>query len=425
MTDNEARRPVLGEEEEIAASGAPLLKPWRTVVLDPEYGGCWSVAGDLDADGQVEIVSAQNYNADDVHYTSAVVAQRLDGTVMWRWGDPKVGRKRLHHDVACQIHDWNGDGVPEVILLTDGYLVHLEGPTGREIRRIAIPPQSSDCVAFVDLDGVGRPTDVLVKTRYTDIWALAYDGTERWHVNMPGGHRTAHQARPIDIDGDGRDEIMAGYALLNPDGSVRWVFRSNAVDVDRGHLDCMRVLSWGASPAECRLALSCCGAKNLAVVDGEGRTVWEVSGYHYESLDIGRFCPDVPGPQIAVDIDHVPWAESPVWIYNEHGERISQMTTVYSRSHRRIAWGDLGDVLSIARPRGLFSCSGNRLATFDLRLPDGTDQVEAVQSAVGDMTGDGVPDILLNTEAAVYIFRNPASGPGDAPLGSGLNFTFY
>ncbi len=101
----------------------PLVTPWRVVELDPEYGGQWAVAADLDGDGAPEIVSAENFNERDVHYTSAVVAQKLDGTVLWRWGNPDIGRKAWHHDVACQIHDWDGNGQADVIVCDEGALV--------------------------------------------------------------------------------------------------------------------------------------------------------------------------------------------------------------------------------------------------------------------------------------------------------------
>jgi len=45
----------------------PVIAPWRVVTLDPDYGGQWMVAGDLDGDGQPEIVSAENFNEGDVH----------------------------------------------------------------------------------------------------------------------------------------------------------------------------------------------------------------------------------------------------------------------------------------------------------------------------------------------------------------------
>ena len=198
------------------------VQPWRTIQLDPLYRGAWIVAGDLDGDGQAEIVSARNHDQDDVHYTSSVVVHRLDGSVLWRWGQAEAGRNPLHHDVAAQVYDWDGDGTNEVIVAADGAVVEIDGKTGQEKRRLAIPANASDCLVFCNLCGGQRPTDVLVKTRYTQIWAFDREGKQLWTVDMPGGQRTAHQPRPIDIDGDGRDEIVAGYAVLNSDGSVRW-----------------------------------------------------------------------------------------------------------------------------------------------------------------------------------------------------------
>ena len=51
---------------------APVIQPWKTIEIDPEYGGQWIVTGDIDGDGEIEIVSARNVNLNDVHYTSAV-----------------------------------------------------------------------------------------------------------------------------------------------------------------------------------------------------------------------------------------------------------------------------------------------------------------------------------------------------------------
>ena len=173
---------------------APLILPWKVVPLDPDYGGLWVVAGDLDGDGIPELVSAENVNVEDVHYTSAAVAQKLDGSVLWRWGVPDAGRKKWHHDVACQIHDLDGDGANDVVLATDGYVVALDGRTGREKSRFAIPAEASDCIVFCDLEGKGRPEDVLVKDRYRRIWAYNRAGECLWNVTEPGGYRTAHTA---------------------------------------------------------------------------------------------------------------------------------------------------------------------------------------------------------------------------------------
>jgi len=408
----------------------PAIEPWKTVSLDSEYGGQWVLAGDLDGDGQVEVVSAENFNKDDVHFTSAAVAQKLDGSVLWRWGDPDIGRKNWHHDVACQLHDWNNDGSKEVVLCTKGFLVELDGATGDGLRRIPTPENATDCLVFCSLSGGRSPTDVLVKDRYHRIWAYNRQGELLWTVKDPGGFRTAHQPRPIDIDGDGRDEIMAGYALLNHDGSVRWIFRSKKVDQSRGHVDCARVVRRGTSAQDLRIVLTCCGADNIALVDGNGKVLWEVPGHHFESVDVGHVIPNHPGRHIVVDIDHQPYGKSPVWVLDEKGKILGQIVTNYSRHHCLVDWtGDGVDEIVVAHNGGLYSGRGERIATFDTPTLAGHPRQSKYEKSVllGDMTGDGTPDVIMATPHAVYIYRNTKGKRPDThgPPGTELNFTLY
>ncbi len=408
---------------------APLVQPWRQFALDPAYSGAWVVAGDLDGDGAVEVVSARNVDRNDVHYTSAAVAQRLDGSVLWRWGDPTVGRKQLHHDVACQIYDWDGDGRAEVVLLTKGFLVELDGATGAERRRLPLPDDATDCLVFANLSGGRRATDFLVKTRYTQIWAFDCAGRQLWTVENPGGYQTAHQPVPIDLDGDGRDEIAAGYAMLNADGSTRWVFQSRKADQGRGHCDCLRVVRTGKTPADFRFAMTLCGANAIALLDGNGTPLWELTGEHFESIDVGRICAGVPGVQLAVDIDHGPWGQGPLWIIDETGDVKAKIMTDYARHHTLVDWtGDgLAEVV-VAQSRGLYDGAGRRVATLAMDEADDRQGEERLVLA-GDFTGDGVPDLLLTTRAMThaYVYKNERGRRPEppAPLGTEVNFTLY
>ncbi len=368
-------------------------------------------------------------NKNDVHYTSTAVAQKLDGSVLWRWGNPAIGRKIWHHDVACQIHDWDGDGRNEVVLCTKGFLVELDGATGRERRRIAIADDATDCLVFCNLSGGRRPSDVLVKNRYHQIWAYDHAGNLLWTVKDPGGYRTAHQPRPIDIDGDGRDEIMAGYAMLNTDGSVRWVFKSKKVDQARGHLDCCRVVRRGDRPEDFRLVLTCCGANNVATVDGTGRVLWEAAGHHFESVDVGRVFPDVSGRQLVVDIDHQPLGKSPLWVLDEKGELLGRIVTDYSRHHCLLDWtGDGVDEILVAHNGCIYDYNGKRIGVF--AVPGGglAGKSKGERSMlIGDVTGDGVHDVMMVTPENVYIYinRKGQKSKGPVRLGTEFNFTLY
>jgi hypothetical protein len=406
-----------------------LIQPWKVVSLDAEYAGQWIVVGDMDGDGQVEIVSSRNVNKGDVHYTSTVVAQKLDGSVLWKWGNPAIGRKIWHHDVACQIHDWDGDGKNEVVLCTKGFLVELDGATGREKRRIRIAEDASDCLVFCNLSGGHRPSDVLVKDRYHQIWAYDQAGNLLWTVKDPGGYRTAHQPRPIDIDGDGRDEIMAGYAMLNADGSVRWVYHSKTVDQKRGHLDCVRIFQRGNKPEDFKLVLTCCGANNVALVDGTGGIIWEVAGSHFESIDVGRVFPGLSGQQIVVDIDHQPLGNSPIWTLDEKGELLGRIVTDYSRHHCLLDWtGDGIDEILVAHNGCIYDHNGRRIGV--LAVPGGSlvGKSKGERSMLlGDVTGDGVQDVMMATPEKVYIYVNRKGTKGSGPLrlGTEFNFTLY
>jgi hypothetical protein len=406
-----------------------LVQPWRRFALEPEYAGAWVVAADLDGDGTVEVVSARNVDRNDVHFTSAAVAQRLDGSVLWQWGDPTRGRKELHHDVACQIYDWDGDGRPEVVLCTEGFLVELDGATGRERRRFPLPKDATDCLVFANLSGGPRATDVLVKTRYTQIWAFNREGRQLWTVQHPGGYRTAHQPVPIDLDGDGRDEIAAGYAMLNADGSVRWVFQPQKVDQSRGHCDCFRLVRAGQTPAAFRFAMTLCGTNAIVLLDGNGKPLWELAGEHFESIDVGRICAGLPGVQLAVDIDHRPWGEGPVWVIDEHGTVQTKIMTDYARHHSLLDWtGDGVAEVVVAQPRSLYDGQGRPVATLAMDEQDDRTGEERLV-LTGDFSGDGVPDVLLTNRALthVYVYRNKHGRRPDPPaaLGTDKNFTLY
>ena len=417
-------------DEDTPLESVPVVNPWRIVRLDPAYGGQWVVAGDLDNDGTVEIVSCENVNQGDVHYTSTAAAQRLDGTVMWRWGDPDVGRKIWHHDVACQIHDWNGDGRNDVVLCTKGAVIALDGATGKQLQRIAIATDATDCLVFCNLSGGARASDFLVKDRYHRIWAYSTNGTIHWSVTDPGGYRTAHQPRPIDLDGDGKDEIFAGYAMLNSDGSVRWVFQSKKVDQKRGHLDCARVMQRGATPEAFRIALTCCGANNIALIDGNGKLLWEVAGRHYESIDIGRIMPGLSAPQIIVDIDHQPYGESPIRVLDEKGRVVGSLVTNYSRHHGLLDWtGDGLDEIVVAHTGGIYDHRGRRIAMLATPGAEPANVKGGYEKSlpIGEMTGDGIADLMIATPSTVYIYRNTQGRqPAERlPLGTGPNFTLY
>jgi hypothetical protein len=268
-----------------------------------------------------------------------------------------------------------------------------------------------------------------VKTRYTQIWAFDRDWKQLWTVEKPGGYLTAHQPVPVDLDGDGRDEIMAGYAMLNADGSTRWVFKSQKVEQGRGHCDCFRLVRSGKTPADFRFVMTLCGANCISFLDGNGQPLWEVSGEHFESVDVSRICADTPGLQMAVDIDHRLWGDGPVWVFDERGEVKAKIKTAYARHHSLLDWtGDGVDEIVVAQSRAIYDGAGRVVATLAMDAKDDADGEERL-ALTGDFTGDGIPDVMLTTRAMTHVFvykneRGKKPNPS-APPGTGVNFTLY
>ena len=411
----------------------PLVQPWKVLKLDPEYRGGWITVGDLTGDGTAEIVSARNgVPGKDIHYTASVVVHRLDGSVLWKWGNPEA-RNALHHDVACQIHDPDGDGHNEVVVAADRRVAVLDGTTGKELRQFEIPQNASDCITFCDLSRLGRASDMLVKTRYGQIWAYDIDGTLLWTVEKPGGYLTAHQPFPIDLDGDKRDEIIAGFAALNHDGALRW--RLPDAICTAGHADSIRLYRDAPRPAGKRLLLTHCGGNRMDMLDGDGNIYWSVTGLHFESVFFGELDKDLPGQEIVVDIAHRPWGEQPLLILDKDGHLLGRYTAMRSRQHRLVDWFGTGeDLIFCGQTRALLDAKGAKRARFATPMPEGARGPDnegrfGYMIHLADVTGNGRPDLVVNTVpgTAVWIYRNE-HGPKNlsrARLTMPTNATLY
>ena len=452
---------------EIREPQPPTVSPWKTIELEPDFSGQWLVAGDLDKDpskneglGDLEFVTARNHNQS----VTAMSAYKLDGTLLWKWGQAGAGGSTLTYDVPVQIYDIDGDGKNEVIFSEEGFLVILDGSNGKEINRYPLPEglRVADCITFANLRGRERASDIIIKTRYTKLWAYTSDWKELWNWTPKDGYKTCHHPTPIDLDGDGRDEIMAGYTMVDDDGTEIWTFSSEKVSLSSGHLDCCRVVETGNAPEEFRFVVTYCGANLIAFIDGAGNTLWEISGHHFESADAAAISPDFEGEavheaevgvvarrndeaiieevrrsnlarsQIFVDIDHRPYGDSPGWLIGIDGTDIGTYMTNYSRHHCLVDWnGDGLDEIVLANALTICDGLGNRVASFDL---DGKAEYIRIEQRAGDpgplvsvvdVTGNGVEDIVLHTDRKIFVFANPSQTRRENVVSDTKNFTLY
>ncbi|MBB3113751.1 lysophospholipase L1-like esterase [Paenibacillus phyllosphaerae] len=259
----------------------PLDKPADGRTKDGgnySYTASDASVADVDGDGEYEIVFLWNpTNAKDnsqAGYTGNVYmdAVELDGTKLWRI-DLGVNIRAGAHYSPFMVYDFDGNGTAEVVVKTadgtkdgkgtvigDGskdyrneggyilsgpeYLTLFDGATGAALTTVDyVPPRGNvgdwgdtygnrvdrflGAVAY--LDGV-HPSVVMTRGYYTRTVLAAYDYVggklvQRWvfDSNEAGKQYEGqgnHGLSVLDVDADGKDEIMFGALAINDDGTL-------------------------------------------------------------------------------------------------------------------------------------------------------------------------------------------------------------
>lgn len=250
-------------------NGARRVTAFTTI----PYGANTVRIGDLNGDGAPDLLFIQTYTpgldgSDGVVFRSreisCLTATTIHGEVLWQYGVPSRENRGHSGDLPVQVYDWDGDGENEVIYIRqacyaelyaddsksyrgrakryDGTatLVVLDGCTGREKTSLAVPAPADDSIVFADLTGRGRREDFVLKDPYGEnVYGISRTGEFLWHWhggpwpvaahNLPQSPavfiddptcEAGHYPAVGDVDGDGRDEVFFGFALLDHDGRV-------------------------------------------------------------------------------------------------------------------------------------------------------------------------------------------------------------
>ena len=193
-------------EQELARLRADNPKPKLWKKFDtPKFGAGRNVRfGDLDGDGVPDMLIAQNIpriRGDAFDQISCLTAVTLDGKVLWQKGRPDPRNGLLTNDTPFQIHDIDGDGRNEIVLVRDFQLQILDGRTG-ELRNVGLDAEDArratrsgltrretgDSIAFVNFSGNPGRREILVKDRYTHFWVYNNKLELLWKGDGQTGH---------------------------------------------------------------------------------------------------------------------------------------------------------------------------------------------------------------------------------------------
>lgn len=322
-------------EKALLKADAGKDKPYYTSIkLQGDYIPQRVALADLNGDGTYDFVIKQPSQGIDpaggpgpTDLTYKLEAYLSDGTFLWRkdlgpalepgiWYTPFV------------VYDFNGDGKAEVAVKTgpdtprvDGRVTEgpewvsiLDGMTGKELAKADWPPRdprlgnynriNRNQMGVAYLDGK-TPCVLVARGTYKMMIVDAYqfhdnelkrvwhwDGEEETPVIRSQG---AHGMHSIDLDGDGRDEIVLGSVCLDDNGTALW-------SVGLGHPDKCYVsdidptrpgleVFYGIEPWHD-------DGKGVCLVEAKtGKMIWSIgtNTYHVGDAMVADIDPSIPG----------------------------------------------------------------------------------------------------------------------------------
>ncbi len=268
--------------------------------------------GDVNGDGSYDFIVKNNGGTQDhdPYYWAEnnnpfkVQAYRHDGVLLWEHTLGKGIEQGVHYSPVLP-YDVDGDGMCEVYVKdaqdTEGHwpgkvttdaewLVKLDPATGEPLDSVPWPPRKGDynncarnyiTVAYLD----GEKAHVIAtRGTYTIIQAFAYDKdlNEVWRWSSEdeadnayyrGG---AHYAYGADVDGDGKDEVVMGSAVVDDDGTGLWAVGGHCDMGYAGDID------WDNDGVEMFYGRGE-GAMGIGVVDGRtGTWLWRNDAFQID-----------------------------------------------------------------------------------------------------------------------------------------------
>ena len=407
------------EAEEVALQSAnpkPVL--WKRIDLK-DFGVGRNVRfGDLDGDGQVDVLLGQVLHhgpKDRNSEISCLTAVTLEGKQLWQIGEADGWKNHLTNDVAFQIHDLDGDGNNEVVYCRNMEIVVANGATGETKYSAPTPtmPENTpssydkfprilgDCLYFCDLRGRGRDGDIIIKDRYLSLWAFNDKLEQLWHAQC----NTGHYPYAYDVDQDGKDELMMGYTLFDDDGTPLWSLDRTISD----HADGVAIVPF--VPGEPPRLLCAASDEGIFFADMQGNVLKHHYLGHVQNPAIADFRPDLVGLE-TVSINF--WGnQGIVHFFNAEGDLYHDFEPCQHGSMcLPVNWtGQPGEfwVLSAnVTDGGMFDGWGRRVVDFP------ADGHPDMCYAVLDVTGDTRDEVVVWDPYELWVYtqdNNPLPGP--------------
>jgi len=391
----------LARKVNLNLSGHPEMVRWK-MYKTVKFGTNQNIRlGDLTGDGNKEIVFVRPKSQDSG--IGCVTALNLDGEVMWQYGDPGSNNPVTGDELPVQIHDLDGDGEREVIFVSEGRIHILNGRNGELVRRVRVPGSKSvNSMIFGDLMGIGRDNCILLSDRMHILMAL----NDRLEVLWEQQTKTGTQPMVHDMNGDGRQEVLMGYSVFDPEGNL--MFDVGAFIGDACNGVTIHELKDGERTVPCLIYGA--GDWGLMYFDFSGNLLKQNIMGNVQYLSVADFDAELPGLEVATSNQ---WgSDGLVHILESSGEVILNFLPVSGVCRcLPVNWkGDGEEFLMTSADSimgGMFDRKGQPAVIF----PSDGHPVSCYM--VQDLTGDARDEVLVWDYRELWIYTqadNPRMG---------------
>ncbi|NLW55806.1 MAG: hypothetical protein GX050_04170 [Firmicutes bacterium] len=424
VRQTQAERQRQKEQLTLLRQEYPQPQLWKRIDLR-DFGAGRSVRfGDLTGNGQCDLVIAQcqkRIYKDAYANISCLTALDLDGNILWQLGEPNPEHAYITADLPFQIADVDLDGANEVIVAKDFQLMILDGRTGRVKKSIPTPlandPDESlhtvpygryafdrvnvDCIRICNFSGRSQPTDILIKDRYSRLWAYDHELNLLWKYQ---GGITGHFPFTKDLNGDGREEMFVGYNLVDADGRTIW-----KLPVKTDHTDEIIIGRFDPERDEELIAIVA-GHEGFIMADLSGQILVKQEIGHAQRISAANYRPDLPGLELAVTTF---WGnQGIILLFDCHGRLLhSWEPGTNGNMITPVNWSGDGRELMLLNGHpeygGLVDGWGRPVVLF----PDDGHPVRCAEAI--DLTGDCREEIVLWDEHEMWIYTQDRKFTGE------------
>lgn len=258
--------------------------------------------------------------------STSASAFKSNGKKLWTWGKPSPADFPYisHSYESClAAGDIDNDGNVEIVVADGSRVVILDGKTGVEKNSAKLPDDNfyiaqvagcstkSDEAALVLKNGEGGHGD----WRYGEpVIGLNSNLEIVWQPRMAIGG--GHHILSLDLNGDGRNEYLIGYSAFDLAGNLLWTV--DAIDESsfnpaEQHVDYTSLLQG----KDGKLYIAIAGSDKVYLVENGGKTVFAEKNIHCQGVAAGIFRND---SEFQIALYNSP--NGPMTLYDPTGRKI-------------------------------------------------------------------------------------------------------